>query len=178
LGHRGVRTPPPEENIRDCTISIIVSEIDIPFLCDDGVEKSKGYLSLILNARRGDPKAAEDLALAAQEHPFGGLEQARPSESTFVVPPTSSQSHSEQDISQKGFILLKLSQLGYLVPDFAVLTSQAHADGAQRLEEHVSEAIKQLEILTMQPLGHSKSPLVFAIRCATATTFPESWTLI
>jgi hypothetical protein len=155
------------------TISIILSEIDIPFLCDDDVEKSKGYLSLILNARRGDPKAAEDLALAAQEHPFGGLEQARPSESTFVVPSTSSQSHSEQDISQKGFILLKLSQLGYPVPDFAVLTSQAYVDGAaQRLEEHVSEAIKQLEILTMQRLGHSKSPPVFAIRCATAHYIP------
>jgi hypothetical protein len=154
------------------TSSIVVSEIDIPFLCDDDLEKAKGYLSLILNARREDPKAVKDFALAAQEHSFAGLGQAQPAESNFVVPSTSCQTHSEQDISQKGFILLKLSQLGYPVPDFVVLTSCAYADRAQRLEEHVSEAIKQLEILTMQGLGDCNSPLVFAIRCATAHYIP------
>ncbi len=153
------------------TSSIVVSEIDIPFLCDDDIEKAKGYLSLILNARRGDPKAVKDLALAA-EHSFRGLEEPQPTESSFVVPSTSDQPHSEQEISQKGFILLKLSQLGYPVPDFVVLTSCAYADRVQRLEEHVSEAIKQLEILTMQGLGDCKSPLVFAIRCATAHYIP------
>ena len=154
------------------TSSIVVSEIDIPFLCDDDIQKAKGYLSLILNASRDDPKAVKAFALAAQEHSFGGLEQAQPSESSFVIPSTSCQTHSEQDISQKGFILLKLSQLGYPVPDFVVLTSCAYADRAQRLEEHVSEAIKQLEILTMQGLGDCRSPLVFAIRCATAHYIP------
>ncbi len=39
------------------TSSIVVSEIDIPF-CDDDIEKAKGYLSLILNARRGDHSRA------------------------------------------------------------------------------------------------------------------------
>lgn len=154
------------------TSSVVVSEIDIPFLWDDDTEKAKGYLSLILAARRGDPKAAKDLALAAQEHRFGGLELAQPLDSTFVVPSTSCQTHSGQDISQKGFILLKLSQLNYPVPDFVVLTPHAYTDRTQRLEEHVSEAVKQLEMLTMQGMGDSRNPLVFAIRCATTHYIP------
>jgi len=152
--------------------SAVVSEIDIPFLCDDDTEKAKGYLSLILAARRGDPKAATDLAFVAREHPFGGSEQAQPLESSFVVPSTSCQTHSEEDISHKGFILLKLSQLNYPVPDFVVLTPHAYTDRTQRLEKHVSEAVKQLEMLTMQGLGDSRNPLVFAIRCATAHYIP------
>ncbi|HEX4919699.1 MAG TPA: hypothetical protein VFV92_03060, partial [Candidatus Bathyarchaeia archaeon] len=154
------------------TSRIVVSELDIPFLCDDDIEKAKGYLSLILKARRGDPQAVKDLALAAQERSIRELVPPQPTESSFVVPSTSCQPHSEQDISQKGFILLKLSQLGYPVPDFVVLTSCAYADRAQRLEEHVSEAIRQLEILTMQGLGDCESPLAFAIRCATAHYIP------
>ena len=40
------------------------------------------------------------------------------------------------------------------------------------MEEHVADALKQLEILTMQNLGDCKRPLVFAIRCATAHYIP------
>jgi hypothetical protein len=152
--------------------SIAVGEADLPVLCGDDIEKAKSYLSLILNARRGDRQAATELSSATQEHFLGGSERVQPSESIYVVPSTSSQTHSEQDISQKGFILLRLSQLGYPVPDFVVLTAQAYTDRAQRLEEHVTEAAKQLEIVTMQKLGGGESPLVFAMRCATAHYIP------
>ena len=154
------------------TSSIVVSEIDIPSMCDDDIEKAKAYLALILNARRGDPDAAKCLSSAVQEHLLGVSGQFQPSESDFVVPSTSCQTHSEQDISQKGFILLKLSQSGYPVPDFVVLSSRAYTDRTQRLEEHISDAVKQLEILTMQGLGDCRSPLVLAIRCATAHYIP------
>ena len=154
------------------TSSIVVSEIDIPSMCDDDIEKAKAYLALILNAHRGDTDAAKCLSSAAQEHLLGVLGQFQPSESDFVVPSTSCQTHSEQDISQKGFILLKLSQSGYPVPDFVVLSSRAYTDRTQRLEEHISDAVKQLEILTMQGLGDCRSPLVLAIRCATAHYIP------
>ena len=89
-----------------------------------------------------------------------------------MVPCTSQETHSEVDISQKGFILLKLSQQGYPVPDFVVLASQAYGDGAPRLENHLAEAIAQLEILTMQKLGDARDPLVFAVRCATPHYIP------
>jgi hypothetical protein len=154
------------------TSSIVVSDADVPSLFNDDIEEAKRHLSMILNARRGDPEAAKALSCAEQEHPLGESERVQPTESRFVVPSTSCDTHSEQDISQKGFILLKLSQLDYPVPDFTVLTSHAYADRAQRLEEHVAEAIKQLEILTMQRLGDSKATLVFAIRCATAYYIP------
>jgi hypothetical protein len=152
--------------------SVTISDADIPALCNVDIEKAKRHLSLILNARRGDPEAVKELSCANQEFPLRGSEPVQPSESRFVVPSTSCEANSEQEISQKGFILLKLSQLGYPVPDFTVLTRQAYADRANHLEDHVADAIKQLEILTMQSLGDSKAPLVFAIRCATAYYIP------
>ena len=152
--------------------SLVVGEADLPLLCDDDIEKVKAYLSLSLNARRGDRQAAQELSSAAQEYYLAESARVQPSESIYVVPSTSSQAHSEQEISQKGFILLRLSQLGYPVPDFVVLTAQAYTDRAQCLEEHVSEAAKQLEIVTMQKLGGGECPLVFAMRCATAHYIP------
>ena len=152
------------------TRSIVVSESDIPLLCDEDTEKAKRHLSLILDARQGDARAAKELSSAAQEYSLGATVQ--PSESPFVVPCTSCQPHSEQAISQKAFVLLKLCQLGYPVPDFVVLTAQAYAERAQGFEQHLVDALKQLEIVTMQNLGDCKNPLVFAIRCATGHYIP------
>src|ERR1019366_9118599 len=157
------------------TGSIVVRDIDLPLLCQDDFEKAKGHLSLILSAQRGDPKADKDLSFAVQEHLrrlAGRSSRLQPAESRFVVPSTSCEAHSEQAISHKGSILLKLCQRGYPVPDFAILTAQAYADGTQHLEQHLSDAIRQLEILTMQSLGDSGNPLVFAMRCATAHYIP------
>jgi pyruvate,orthophosphate dikinase len=154
------------------TSSIEVSDADVPTLSSDNIEQAKRYLSLIVNARGGDSEAARALSSAEQERPFSESGIIQPTESRFVVPSTSCETHSERDISQKGFILLKLSQLNYPVPDFSVLTSHAYAEGAERLEEHLAETIKQLEILTMQRLGDAKVPLVFAIRCASAYYIP------
>lgn len=75
-------------------------------------------------------------------------------------------------ISHKAFILLKLCQLGYPVPDFVVLTAHAYIERSQLLGEHLADALKELEILTMQALGDPDSPLVFAIRCATGHYIP------
>jgi hypothetical protein len=154
------------------TSSIAISDVDVPVLCGDDFDKAKRRLSLILNARRGNAQAIEELSGEEQQLSGAESEPVQASESNFVVPSTSCETHSEQDISQKGFILLKLSQQGYPVPDFTVLTSQAYEHREQHLERHVSEAIKQLEILTNQRLGDAEAPLVFAMRCATATYIP------
>ena len=171
--HPGYSPPVVDFELRGgATGSIVVGESDIPLLCDDDLAKAKRRLCLILEARRGDPRAAKELSSASQEYPWGGTGRVQPSESPFVVPCTSQQPHSEQAISQKAFMLLKLCQLGYPVPDFVVLTAPAYVDRAQRLEEHLADALKQLEIVTMQTLGDGKSPLVFAIRCATGHYLP------
>ena len=154
------------------TGSIVVSESDIPLLYNDDAEKAKRYLSLILDARQGDAQAAAELSSAQQEYSWGAASHVQPPESSFVVPCTSSESHSEQAISQKAFTLLKLSQFGYPVPEFVVLTAQAYEDRFLNLEKHLADAIKALEILTAQNLGPGKEPLVFAIRCATGHYIP------
>ena len=41
------------------TSSIVVSDADMPALCFDDIVQVRGHLSLILNARRGDPEALE-----------------------------------------------------------------------------------------------------------------------
>ncbi|HUM05843.1 MAG TPA: hypothetical protein VLT90_10315 [Terriglobales bacterium] len=168
----GYSPPLVDCEFRDGSRSTIsVSAIDIPILCDNDFEKAKEHLRLILNARHGDNIAIRDLQ-AEQERLCSPPQGTRLRETDFVVPSTSCQTHSEQEISQKGFLLLKLSQQGYPVPDFVVLTSQGYLNRAHGVEEKVADAVKQLEILTMQSLGDCQNPLVFAIRCATTQYIP------
>lgn len=152
--------------------SLVVSESDLPLLCDADEQTAKQCLGLILNSRLGDRQAVRDLASMEQNWVPARQDARTPAESEFFVPSTSTEAHSEQDISQKGFILLKLSQHGYPVPDFVVLTSKAYTERAKHFEEHLGSALDQLELLTLQRLGKYASPLVFAIRCATASYIP------
>jgi len=153
--------------------TLVVSEIDIPLLCDNDFERSKQYLGLILQSRGGDREAAGELRELNEKHPSLRKAAVREAtESRFVVPCTSEGAHSDQDISQKGNILLRLSQEGYPVPDFVVLTSQAFLERSQPAEKYLAEAIEQLEALTLQKLGCSRDPLVFAIRSATTRYLP------
>ncbi len=169
----GYSPPVVDFELRDGTNdSIVISEADVPLLHQDDVDQAKRYLSLIVDARRGDVRATTVLREALQEYSLGEARRLQPSETAYVVPCTSVESHSEQAISQKAFTLLELCRLGYPVPEFVVLTAQAYEERDQHLEKHLAEAIKELEILTAQTLGGGKSPLVFAIRCATSRYIP------
>jgi hypothetical protein len=152
--------------------SVMVSEPDVPLLCSEDAEKGKRYLSLILNARHGDVAAAAELQSAVKEYSSRVAGSMRLFESAFVVPCTSLESHSEQAISQKAFTLLKLSRLGYPVPEFVVLTAQVYDQRRSNLEMHLADAIKALESLTAENFGPGEEPLVFAIRCATGHYIP------
>lgn len=154
------------------TDSIVVSEQDIPLLCDDDANQSKRHLSLILDARQGDSQAVAKLRTALEESSLGDDSSAPPLESSFVVPCTSSESHTEQNISQKAHTLLKLTQLGYPVPEFVVLTAHTYEDRHPNLEQHLADGIKALETLTGERLGGDENPLVFAMRCATGHYIP------
>ena len=167
---------PPEVEIEfegEGRQSIVVSEVDIPFLCAEDFEQSKRYLGLILRARGGDERARSQLLDEAQSHPWlARSEKQPPPETQYVVPCTSTQPHSAEEISQKGSILLRLSQEGYPVPDFVVLAAPAYVEREQHLETHFTDAVEKLESLTLQSLGVSADPLVFAIRCATPRYIP------
>lgn len=173
----GPRCPgysPPEVEVAfedGTTRHLVVSEVDVPFLCSNDFEAAQHYLSQVLQARNGELEAADALLQAARNQPYF-LGNRFPEETTYVVPCTSTNPHSAEEISQKGSILLQLSQQEYPVPDFVVMTAQAYLDRAQHLEQHFSEAISQLESLTMQVLGDPENPLVFAIRCATPRYIP------
>ena len=172
--NRGFLPPVVEYELEDGAKNrIVVSAVDVPVLCLPSFDEARTHLALILKAREGDPDARRQLALRAEQGYSSQVAAPVPStESKYVVPSTSRESHSEQDISEKGFTLLKLTQLGYPVPDFTVLTTPAYAERNHQLEEHLSDAIKQLEILTGQSVEGAGDPLVFAMRCATAHYIP------
>jgi len=171
--YSGYSPPVVEFELLDGTIrSITVREADAVLLSDTDGEEARRYLSLLLEAREVQPKTPEELSSLAPKCLSEGTGRIQPSESCFVVPCTSCQPHPEQVISHKASILLKLYQLGYPVPDFVVLTAEAYLDRAQRLEEHLADALTQLEVLTMQRLGDTEAPLVFAVRCATGHYIP------
>lgn len=172
-GRPGYSPPIVEFELSDGTShSITVREADALLLADDDNTKANGYVSLIVEARAGEPGAVEELSSIAQKYFAAERQFPQPSESSFVVPCTSSQPHSEQAISHKASILLRLYQLGYAVPDFVVLTAEAYIDRAKRLEGHLADALKQLEVLTMQGLGDAEAPLAVAVRCATGHYIP------
>lgn len=160
------------EPLDGAILSVTIRETDALLLSDHDNEESSRYLRLILQAREGDGEAAEALSSLARRYLPEAAELPPPSENAFVVPCSSCQPHSEQAISHKASTLLKLYQLGYPVPDFVVLTAEAYIDRGHRLEEHLADALRQLEVLTMQRLGSTGSPLAFAVRCATGHYIP------
>ncbi len=88
-----------------------------------------------------------------------------------IITPLSPGTFDEYTVSHKGKMLMDLTVNGYPVPDFVILT----ADGVQqadRMEELLSKAIKNLEIMTNRHFGLYHRPLVFALRCAMPQYIP------
>jgi hypothetical protein len=154
----------------DVSGSIAVRDLDLLPLCQRDVEAARRHLSLLLAARAGDREAADALSVSVQEHipyPRTGLRSLEQGTSRMVIPCTSREVYPEQAVSHKGSILLRLSQLGYPVPDFVILTTEAYLRNGTDLDAHLSDALHQLEDLTCQTLGATDDPLIFALRCAT-----------
>jgi len=78
---------------------------------------------------------------------------------------------TDEEISYKGRMLLDLTRNSYPVPDFCILTSKAFTQ-PERLPELIEAALSDLEAMTNCKLGDSKTPLVFAIRCAMPQYIP------
>ena len=153
------------------THSLTIDKSHLPGLIDGDLDRAKTCLCHILEQ--------PDIGIAAAQEP-GSFDTASrltdavelASETDFVVPCTSGQAHSEQTISHKASILLKLYQLGYSVPDFVVLTARAYMERDHSLDEHLSDALHRLEAISGQTLGRGDDPLVFALRCATGQYIP------
>ena len=156
------------------TLGVTIRDIDLPLLCQGDSGRSKYHLKLILQAREGDRRAEDELNDSLRSH-FSALglryDPASIVEDRYLVPSTSSADYPVETVSHKRSILLKLSQLGYPVPDFAIMTSAAFQDRA-RFEERLFDTVDNLQRLTCQAFGSQTDPLVFALRCATPLYVP------
>jgi hypothetical protein len=131
--------------------------------------------SLLLRARAGDEGATAEVGARRRE--FSRLlEDARvraeSAESAFLVPSSSEREHSPETVSHKGAMLLKLSRLGYPVPDFVVLTSQLYSQPERERERLVGRALETLSVMTGCGTERFEAPLVFALRCAMPDYYP------
>lgn len=153
----------------------MVSDMDVPLLNNTNLRFATNYLSTILNAESGNTEAAnirrnmtEQAFLTKRAH---FLNPYIP-EDDYLIPSTSSAFYKEELISDKGTNLIRLSNEGYPVPDFVVLTSSVYhldQDARQRRIEH---AIQTAEKITGQEFSGATDPLYFALRCAMPQYIP------
>ncbi|MDD5570675.1 MAG: hypothetical protein PHD97_05895 [Bacteroidales bacterium] len=148
---------------------------DIPFLCDENKEKAKEYLQHLLRSYDGIAESKEIVGKLKLNFKTEKLEQLKNIsfvENNFVVPSSTTSKYSEEEISQKGSILLDLIQKLYPVPDFCVLTSKTSLLGTREKEISLLNAISNLEKMTGKKLGGKENPLVFAMRSAIPLYIP------
>jgi len=154
---------------------IMVREIDVPFICQKDPARAMAYVLLILRSRRGDFAATREIDrllaayLEGRKFPSVRIPDAA---TEWIVPCTSCEDFSVDLISDKGATLLRLSQEGYPVPDFVILTSNAYRLSSNELRRRIGDALDTLEALTYQKAGSADSPLVLAIRCAMPYCIP------
>ncbi len=154
---------------------ITIRDIDLPFLCQNDLEQACEHMGMILRARDGDPAARKKLETLTNRNVRElrhKLDTAGLVENRFAVPSSSDESYPASRVSHKGVTLLKLSRLGYPVPDFVILTADTYTGWETGWEDYLGMALGNLERLTGQKLGASEDPLIFAIRCAMPEYIP------
>jgi hypothetical protein len=163
-----------EEN-RSKAGSITGRFFDIPFLCQENKNLGKEYLRHLILSREGNAESKSIIDQFIGDYQNEKQEQVKNTslvEDDFVVPSSTDQAYSEHQISQKGHILLKLSQRLFPVPDFCVLTSKAYVLSVREKEASLIHAIENLEKMTGLRFGDDTNPLVFAMRSATSFYIP------
>ena len=149
--------------------------LDQHFLMVNNKEDACQYLRMILAARNGDRSVASllnkmnDNFLRERTNYY---EQTNITENEYLVPSISRRSYTNRNISHKGTMLLELTQNGYPIPDFCILTAQSYLLDTEDRENYISEAISNLEKLTGQQLGNPENPLIFAVRTAMPQYIP------
>ncbi len=149
--------------------TISIRDYDVRSLDRVPPPKAIEHLNLIHLARRGHAGAARELARRTAEiHDpiktrFAGAALA---ENAHVIPYTTPVSHPETQVSQKGAVLLDLTRQGIATADFTILGSTCYALPPAEREEHLWEAIRDLEVLSGRKYENSKNPLLVAMRSA------------
>jgi hypothetical protein len=160
---------------RKRSIELPVRAADLLALRHSDQREALRHLSLVLRAQQGDEVSRNELRSAAEKRlrklqdRFDRLE---PLGDRYLVLSSSQGTYSGETVSHKGSMLLRLSQLGYPVPDFVILTAEAYPESEDRLEQHVGRAVEALEGLVGRRLGAPTEPLVLAMRCAMPAYYP------
>ena len=155
--------------------TISVRDYDVRSLDRVPPPKALEHLNLIHLARQRNAGAARELARRTAEiHDpirtrFAGAALA---ENEHVIPYTTPVSHPEAQVSHKGAILLDLTRQGIATADFTILGSTCYALPPAEREEHLWEAIRDLEILSGRKFENPRNPLLIAMRSAMPSYIP------
>jgi len=148
---------------------------DLYYLDQNDQELAQEYLTEILKVRSGDRSSIRYLRKKSRElltSKNNFYEPVSFYEDEHVIPSLSQNSYSQELISHKGVGLLELSQNGYPVPDFCILTSKTYNMQENERKDYLKKAIEVLELMTLQKLGSQENPLVFAFRSAMPQYIP------
>ncbi|MDH4270893.1 MAG: hypothetical protein OEW18_02830, partial [Candidatus Aminicenantes bacterium] len=157
------------------TRTIAVRDYDVRDLDRVPPAKALGHLNLIHLARRGSTVAARELVRRTEQNQrlisdrFAGAVLA---ESEHVIPFTTSASYPETQVSHKGGILLDISRRGFTTADFTLLGASVYRLPPAEREEHLGEAIRNLEVLSGRKLEDIENPLLIAMRSAMPAYMP------
>lgn len=155
--------------------TMTVRELDVPLLNHPDPSVGNRHLARLVRARAGDPAArsvAEAVVGPLREDYTAFSRDLRLIHSDFVVPSYTDGAYDDARISHKGANLLRHSQLGYPVPDFAILTSHCYRRPPGERVRHLADAVANLEQMTNRRLGSAKRPLVMAMRFALPECLP------
>ena len=163
------------EDGRTRSIELPVGAADLLALRHSDQPAALHHLSLILRAQKGDEASGNELQSTAQKR-FrklqDRLDRLEQLDDRYLILSSNQQQYPSETASHKGSMLLRLSQQGYPVPDFVILTADAYPESEQRLKQHVTRAVEALEGLVGRRLGAPTEPLVLAMRCAMPQYYP------
>lgn len=169
--------PPEIDYVLDdgTELTISVRDSDVRFLDRVPRETALEHVDLIHRARRKDLEAAAELdARTAATGQAITARFAGPTltDNEYVIPYTSAGQFTEGQISQKGAILLGLSQRGFATADFTLLSASASQQPRASFEASIRDAIHDLEVLSGRQLGNPDNPLLIAVRSAMPAYIP------
>ncbi|MGX8713507.1 MAG: hypothetical protein ACSW8I_07485 [bacterium] len=140
-------------------------------------EEQRQFLELLLGERANELTASEKEQLEEIRNVFHRqcrefVEQNKLIDNEELITTLTEEAEfTDENISYKGHMLLDLTRNCYPVPDFCILTAKSF-NHPEHLSETLEAAIHDLEIMTNCRLGDSRTPLVFAIRCAMPQYIP------
>jgi len=155
--------------------TIKIRDYDVRELNPTGSPRAIEHLSLILVSRQGHTtsirllKSGTRKAFAKISVRFTGKKLV---ENNYVVPYTTSGSYSEVNISNKGAILLDLSNRGIATADFSLLTASVYSLPPKKRESLIRAIVQNLEILSGRKLEDPENPLLIAMRSALPEYLP------